>query len=294
MKRIGWALAITCTVGIGTSGSAVASTPYPMTIKCPVGGQSFTHTATASYSSWGARPDGKPYGSWIFPNPLPVCPGNGLVVFMEFSAAQVEKLKELIARDDYRAMIDRDTSYYRAAFLSRAIEREPIDSAWLLLQASWQADGQAELKARYQREYVAAVQALPRQEGEQGWTISQLRAVNALRELGQFEEARTMLDGISLAPFDVAVPAEAFEPTKGGGRRVTNWDEVDAAKRKRSLLAFAEDLRGLIADKNAASEPLRLIPASAAAMICKEQQGRLTGPDVAFCESEPIKRLMRD
>jgi len=55
---------------------AQAGMPYPEKMKCAVGGESFTHIGTMSYSTWGSRPDGKPYGSWRFPIELPVLSGQ--------------------------------------------------------------------------------------------------------------------------------------------------------------------------------------------------------------------------
>src|SRR5688572_24390460 len=82
---------------------ASAGFPVPQTVKCPIGGKSFNHTTTGSYSIWGYRPDGKPYGSWEFPMELPQCPGNGLVVFDEFSGDEADRLKTLVESPEYKA-----------------------------------------------------------------------------------------------------------------------------------------------------------------------------------------------
>lgn len=265
-------------------------------MRCPVGGKTFRYLSTASYSTWGYRLDGKPYGSWEFPNPLPVCPGNGLVIFDEFTQEQVAVLKDAIADPEYRAMADRETTYYQAHWLARKLGRDPFDTAWLLVQASWQADHDPALKARYQREYVEEIRAIPRPADTEVWTIMQLRAVNGLRELGRFDEALTHLQSLPLQQFDVPVPKEeiAGATPSGSGKAVTNWEEVRAAERKRSFLRYAEQLRELIAEKNPASEPLRLMPLREAAFRCKSEAASLSGPDADFCASEPVSKAMQD
>lgn len=273
-----------------------AGTPYLVKIACAVGGKKFEHVRTASYSTWGTRLDGKPYGSWEFPNPLPVCPDNGLVMFDEFSKAQVATLARLIADPEYRVMTDRDTPYYRAHWLHRRLEGNPVDTAWLLIQASWEADGAPDLKRRYQQEYVAAIRGLPREGDVDTWTIMQLRAVNGLRELGDFEAAQALLASVPLAEFDVPVPEEHTDGTtpSGLGKVLTNYEEIRAAKRKRGFLAQAETLRRLIAERDAASEPLRLMPAREAAARCKSEAGSLSEADTAFCRSEDMKTAMTE
>lgn len=50
---------------------AAAGIPVRQRMTCPIGGEAFTYNTTASYTTFGSRPDGKPYGSWIFPLALP-------------------------------------------------------------------------------------------------------------------------------------------------------------------------------------------------------------------------------
>jgi hypothetical protein len=69
---------------------------------CPIGGKAFTFNTTSSHSSWGARPDGKPYGSWAFPLALPECPDNGLVLFKDYTPEEVAKLEPIVASEAYQ------------------------------------------------------------------------------------------------------------------------------------------------------------------------------------------------
>ena len=84
-------IVLSVAVVLASAGSALAATPYQADAVCPVGGEKFKYTSTGSWSTWGERPDGKPYGSWIFPSPLPECPGNKLVMYREFSPVEIEQ-----------------------------------------------------------------------------------------------------------------------------------------------------------------------------------------------------------
>jgi len=272
---------------------ASAGMPIPQTVKCPIGGKSFTHTTTASYSIWGYRPDGKPYGSWEFPLEMPKCPGNGLVVFDRFTKEEIERLETLVESAEYRAMRDKETSYFLAAWLMKGLGRPPINVAWVTVQASWQADGQPELKKRYQSLYVDQIRALARSGDGVDWLLMQARAVNGLRELGRFDEAKALLASLDLTPLDVPVPEQKREAVPGSiGRRILNYDEVKEAKRKRDFLNQFKELGALIEARNSASEPLHMIPMREAAERCRSGADSLSRPDKDYCASDDMKKFM--
>lgn len=273
---------------------ASAGFPVPQAVKCPVGGKSFTHTTTGSYSVWGYRPDGKPYGSWDFPMELPKCPGNGLVVFDDFSKEEVKRLEALTDSAEYRAIRDRETNYYLAAWTMEKLGRPPINVAWMVVQASWQADDRPELKKRYQAEYVDRIRKLERSGDGTDWLLMQARAVNGLRELGRFDEAKALLESLDLSPLDVEVPKEktgAATPS-GLGRTVLNYEEIQAAKRKRDFLNQFKQLGLLIEARNSGSEPLHMIPMREAADRCRDGGERLSSTDKAYCASDEMKKFM--
>lgn len=273
---------------------ASAGFPIPQAMKCPVGGKSFTHTTTGSYSIWGYRPDGKPYGSWDFPMQLPKCPGNGLVIFDDFTRDDVKRLESLVDSAEYRAIRDKETNYYLAAWLMERLGRPAINTAWVMVQASWQADDRPELKRRYQSEYVDRIRKLEKSGDGIDWLLMQARAVNGLRELGRFDEARALLASLDLTPLDVAVPEErtgAATPS-GLGRTVLNHEEIQAAKRKRDFLHQFKQLGALIEARNPASEPLHMIPMREAAERCRNGGESLSSSDKAYCESDGMKKFI--
>jgi hypothetical protein len=276
---------------LGATAAAQAGTPYAIEVKCPVGGKAFSHTATASYSTWGSRPDGKPYGSWQFPMPLPVCPDNGLPVYKEFSKEEVAKLEPLVTSRPYQMLREGNTPYYAAYWLMRRMGDPAEQYLWTLLQGSWEADGQPETKKRYQQEFVTGVAQAPRRPDSVEWIAMQGRAVNALRELGRFEEATALLRSLPLDTLQVEVPAEKYgESTASGlGKQVLNEEEIRVAKNRRGWLSYFKDQQVLIDRKDASSEPLEMVPVQVAIGRCIEEAATLDALAKAFCEKDEVQ-----
>ena len=194
MKRTLLGIGLACGV---LSVPATAGIPVEEKMTCPIGGETFTYTATASYSTFGSRPDGKPYGSWTFPIPLPECPTNRLVLYREFQPQELVSLDRLIGSDAYRALSD-DTPYYRAQWLENRLSETPV-MPWLLMRAIWQTDQQPALRTRYLAEFVDQAGVFAADPADADTLFLAYRRVNALRELGRFDEARTAL---ALIPAD--------------------------------------------------------------------------------------------
>ncbi|HYE45486.1 MAG TPA: hypothetical protein VEA44_06895 [Caulobacter sp.] len=262
--------------------AARAGTPYPVKMKCAVGGEAFTHTATGSYSTWGSRPDGKPYGSWIFPMPLPVCPGNGLVMYRDFDKAEIAALTGLVASPEYKALVAaKETPYYRAAWLEGRLKPGSEDVPWILLQATWEADDEPARQARYDREFVAAANAQPAKPTELIWAVLQARAANAERQLGDFDAAARRL---------AAVDPAVFQP------RTDGQPDPDA-KNRPGWAAFYKELSVVIARRDPAREPLDMIDEGQAAWLCKQMPDRSKAQPAGFCERPEIAKRtaeMRD
>jgi hypothetical protein len=252
-------------------------------MKCPLGGKPFTHIGTATSSQWGSRPDGKPYGSWTFPMPLPVCPDNGLVVYREFTREDIRRLKPLVATPEYQAARKQDTTYYLAQWLMRQLD-EPLDQRLRMLQqASWQSDLQFDRKRAYQEEYVRRASEYARPDdpkAELNWFAIQLRAANALRELKKFDEAMLWLDALPLQSLVVEIPPA--QPDNGN-----HAERVDAAHR-RDWLRYADSLRKVIARKDSSSEPIDMVPTRVAANLCVGYPTTLPEYKVV-CESEGMR-----
>ena len=254
--------------------AAAGAAPTSQAMTCPIGGASFTYTRPAPQSVPGTRPDGKPYGA-VAPPPLPECPDNGLVLYKEYSAEEVAKLEPLIASPAFQAMRESDTQYYRAYWLMKEMGLAPEDYLWVLLQASWQADGKPELRARYLGELVEASAKVPPNPSSLNWVGMEAHAINALRELGRFDEARSRIDMVSLQPLDVQIPTGA-----------ASNPAVQAARKRRTWLSFLKTLKTVIERKDSSLEPLELLPRAVALDKCIDEEASQTGPAKSFCEGQ--------
>ncbi|HKX92706.1 MAG TPA: hypothetical protein VJM15_09820 [Sphingomicrobium sp.] len=253
--------------------TASATTMFPKKFVCPVGGETFTAQVIGSMSSWGQRPDGRRYGTTPIV-PITECPGNGLVLFEEkFDDADLEKLTSLVNSTDYQSARKFETPHYRAWWLMDRMGRDPFDTAFTLLVATWEADGNAEKKRRYQRMFVESAAKLPWSEAKRSdWFWVNLRAANALREMGEFEASATLLEAIDKPE---RLPAEANQ-----------------LKGARYLI---DGLAMLNAEHNAALEPANLIPAHEAAQRCLDGASELTPAETKACAdakvAEQVERL---
>jgi hypothetical protein len=254
---------------------AGAATPVTETMTCPIGGATFEFRTNASFTTFGERPDGRPYGSLAFPSPLPECPDNGLVLYKDYDAGEVAKLEPLVASEAYQALRAEDTQYYRAYWLMREMGLGPERYLWALLQASWEADGKPLLRARYQAELAEQSAKVEPRPADLAWLGMEGRAINALRELGRFDEALARLDKVPLLGLDIEIPVE------------TDNAQVSAdAKARRGWRTFFAGLRTAIERKDSGAEPFDMIPRRLALGRCIDEADRLDEHQRAFCVRE--------
>jgi hypothetical protein len=108
---------------------------------CPIGNESFTTNAVLSQDRQGQMLDFKPYGDVIAPTMLAVCPSNGLVMYQEsFSPQDLEQLALLIESDKYQAARRKHTTYHLLARTFEHMGRDPLQTAFMHLQATWEVD----------------------------------------------------------------------------------------------------------------------------------------------------------
>jgi hypothetical protein len=253
---------------------APAPVPAAKAMTCPVGGASFQYAAPAPTASLGERPDGKPYGI-AGPPPLPECPDNGLVLYKDYSAAEVAKLEPLLASEAYQGLRKADVQYYRAYWLMKQMGLGPEDYLWVLLQASWQAEDRPELRRRYLTELAEESAKVPARPADLNWIGMEGRAINALRELGRFEEALVRLDKVPLKELEVAAPAA--EDQGAAARR---------ARVRRGWLHYFTQMRPVLARKDSTLEPFELLPRSVAVGRCLGDTKGFIEVQTAFCAKE--------
>ncbi|TFI57044.1 hypothetical protein E2493_16950 [Sphingomonas parva] len=247
-------------------GAAPAGTPVTQKMTCPIGGKAFDFRTTASYTTFGTRADGKPFGSWTFPLALPECPDNGLVLYKDYAPEEVARLEPLVASEAYQALRREDTQYYRAYWLMKEMGLGPERYLWALLQASWEADDRPPLRARYLAELAEASASVPAKPDDLNWIGMEGRAVNALRELGRFDEALARLEKVTIAP-----PAP-LDMDQDEGKSRAGW--IDYFAKQKLLIARAD----------ASSDPFELLPRREALARCAEGTG-LDAHKTAWCDA---------
>jgi len=241
---------VVCTLlALALPAAAQAGIPVSQRVTCPIGGQSFEYATTASYSTWGARPDGRPFGSWHFPLALPECPDNGLVMYSAFTEEELVRLRPLVASPEYQALRrSGDTSYYRASWLMERMGAPATHYLWALVQASWQAEDVPALRRRYLEELVRRGSALGEPRDLETVAVRS-RIINALRELGRFEEAAAMI---------AATPIETLAPDSETVRETEDWR------------GHYRRLGILVARRDASIEPIDMIPRREAQRRCAD------------------------
>jgi len=97
---------------IGTQ-PARAGTPIDIEKVCPLDGESFTITGTASCSTFGSTMTLKRVTSCDFVTVLPVCPGSDFPMYRPFGEAEVGRLRDWVKTPEYQALRER-SRFYRA------------------------------------------------------------------------------------------------------------------------------------------------------------------------------------
>lgn len=271
MTDIRLALAIAA-MGAFALTPAQATTTIEQDFTCPVGGEKFQSSVIASHTSWGQRPDGRRYGTLPI-HPIVECPGNGFLLFdEEFTPEDIAVLEPLVASAEYQAMRSAETPNYRVWWLRSKLGRDPLDLTSSLLRATWESDHDVDRKARYQAAFIAATTALQRTEANaQTWFWFNARAANALRELGNFDEAAALLDRID--------------------RPETLPTDPDQREGARYLI---DGLRTLVAEQNRVAEPANLIPPREAAIRCVVPQTALSSSEQAACAGEAVREAVAE
>ena len=243
-----------------------AQAPASVKMNCPIGGEPFDFAPVPSGTALGERPDGKPYGSRVAPSPLPECPDNGRVLYKDYEPEEAAKLEPLIASEAYRALQQSDTQYYRAYWLMKEMGVAPERYLIALLQAGWEADAKPELRARYLAELAEASAAVEPRPADLNWIGMEGRSINALRELGRFDEALERLDKLPMEALDA--------PTGAQAEALKRWSQ------------YLLNLRAALERKDSSSEPLDMIPRAVALARCLDGGDALADASREYCEKE--------
>ncbi|MEO0653620.1 MAG: hypothetical protein AAFY77_01995 [Pseudomonadota bacterium] len=126
-----------CAAALAFAVPAQAGMPVDQTITCPVGGEEFTVTVTPSCSEMGRSMSFAPITSCDFITRLPICPGNGLPLYREFSQDEIAHLEGFVSTPDYQRLRQL-RPWQRAHGLAQHLgEAGTETSFWLLLRGLW-------------------------------------------------------------------------------------------------------------------------------------------------------------
>ncbi len=219
---------------------------------CPLGGERFTQEVGYPSFPLITLPDGSWLGDPAMDVQIPVCPGNGLVILPDYAAmgeqdamaygaydaAELARLPALIADPAYRALAA-DNRHAQAWWLATQLGR-PASLRFHLLQRSTWATVDPDLRRRRVAAFAADAPALiaAMDEPAAAKQAALFHVVNALRELGRFDEALAWLDTI-----------EADGPVAG---LTVPDDLLDAAAR-------GEPMRAVIAARDDDRYPVELL-----------------------------------
>ena len=209
----------------------------------------------------------------VVPPPLPECPDNALVLYKDYSEEEVAKLTPLVESGEYQGL-RKDTQYYRAYWLMKAMGVDSDRYLLALLQASWQAEDRPELRARYLAEFAEESAKVEPRPNDINWIGMEGRAVDALRELGRFDEASARLAKV---PLDALNVADVPGATGADARR---------AQLRRTWLTYFDQQQAAIARRDSSAEPFDMIPRELALRYCIERTSGLDTHQQAFCTQE--------
>jgi hypothetical protein len=228
--------------------------PSPQEITCPVGGEKFVHFGySGRYVSY-SNPDGSSEGDASGADNLPECPKNGLVVFKEFSEAELERLPSILAARDFFELP----------------RHQQFD---LLIAATWDQDRRR--REKYMRK-LAAVSDSPENASpdtpDDFWV--RLIFVNAWRETGQFDGAMRRLKALPIERLNVLIPDAVYGPEEVFGgekfRPVVNRDAISAATDKLAIHGYAKRMEVVVARRDPSRFLLELLPFKQASWFCRD------------------------
>lgn len=262
---------------VGTASAKKAEAPVEYdkrSFTCPVGGKSFTQKVGYSSFPLITLTDGSWLGDQEIGVQVPVCPDNGALLlpdfeemteddpnnvdYVSYSAADLAKLPGLIANPEYLAR-KADGAYAQAYWLATQLGRPALGRFHYLQRATWAARDVAlrkKLVTVFATDGPALIDAMAASEIQR--VHYRTFIVNALRELGRFDEATALLDKMTAS---VLTPMQGDDP-----------DNIYGPEE------FAPEMRLAISEKDDGRFPAEMLDRRMVGDICDEKLIILYGP----------------
>lgn len=271
-----------------------ATDDFVQTFTCPVGGKTFRQRVDVGGYPLLSLPNGSTPGGEFSDNGVPECPDNGLVLppkydgeegnpeaFAPYSAEEIAKLPTLIGSPDYRAL-GQEARYVRLYWLAGQLGRPAIQRFHLLQHVSW-VGLTPDHHRRNLELFVKDADALvdgPEIDPDHR-TLAKYYVVNALRELGRFDEAAARLTLVE-----------------------ADWHKRRAIRKAQEDPNFFEDgddlsdelpepmlqMRDAIATRNVDVFPVAMMSDRWANAVCNEMTGLETERTRRDCKSRKSER----
>jgi hypothetical protein len=132
---------ITVLVFMALTPSSQAGEPLETVVECPLGGEEFSITETASCSSLGGTMALRGVTSCDFVTRLPVCPSNRLPMYREFDDAELSRLEDFVKSDAYRGFLSR-SPWLRAYAVEVFLKGDESEMLFRLMQNGMWFDGE--------------------------------------------------------------------------------------------------------------------------------------------------------
>jgi hypothetical protein len=245
---------------------------------CPIGGKTFRQAVTYSEFPLFTWPDGSHMGDEWIEMQLPECPDNHLLILPDYAVEpsdsgrptyrvytreELSRLPALMADPEFAALAGA-TRQVRGYWLATRLGRPVLDRMAMLSEAAWGASSEAQRRQALElfvRDMPALIDAYF--DEPQARAGARIRVVNALRELGRFDEALALLSEIEKQGF-------AFETPVGPDAMFSEGP-------------YLPKLRAVIEAGNADRNPIALLESGVANRICGDPAGwsGVTGPHTA-------------
>ncbi len=178
---------------------ASAGIPVETTLTCPIGGEQFSITDTASCSQFGERTMSfAPISTCDFVTRLPQCPQNHLPMYKDFSEDELAILREFMVSETYDSMVDR-SRYYMAYIIERQLGGGgEVSPFWLLLNGLWYDPENTFSDPEYLSEFLAEARAEISKESEENRPFVQSIAAFVQMKAGDHSAARALMSAANV------------------------------------------------------------------------------------------------
>lgn len=167
-------------------------------VVCPIGGEKFIFQGAGSGTSFGRMLDFKPYGPIAAPWPIAKCPGNGFVIYPEFTDEQIKQLEPYVLSEDYQKIQTVESTHYLLYKLFEKLNYSKDLQISALLSATWQV--QEESYQRYAQELLTLLTPSQRTKIEDPYNA--LIRIELNRRLGNFAQAQQEIKKIEQHKLD--------------------------------------------------------------------------------------------